>query len=113
MEKRGTCASAVLIVLSNHKNNDDSDVNRILLTLLVVFLLSQGEIEQAMAAGVRFVFFSPRNMRRSKSLAERMGMETDWNCAISLRAEEETDAPAWMVNAKMPHGEVSAQFACD
>ena len=41
--------------------------------------------EDLNAAGVRFVYFSPRNMRRSKPVAEKIGIELDWNCAISLR----------------------------
>ena len=36
-------------------------------------------------SGVRFVYFSPRNMRRSKPVAEKIGIQFDWNCAISLR----------------------------
>ena len=31
--------------------------------------------ESARRAGVRFVYFSPRNMRRSKALAEKVGRE--------------------------------------
>lgn len=38
------------------------------------------------AAGVRFIYFSPRNMKRSKPIAEKIGIPFDWNCAISLRA---------------------------
>jgi hypothetical protein len=37
------------------------------------------------AAGIRFVYFSPQNMKRSKSVAEKIGIPFDWNCAISLR----------------------------
>lgn len=37
------------------------------------------------SSGIRFVYFSPRNMRRSKKIAEKIGLQTDWNCAISLR----------------------------
>ena len=33
----------------------------------------------------RFVYFSPRNMKRSKPIAEKIGISFDWNCAISLR----------------------------
>ncbi|CAM9295439.1 unnamed protein product, partial [Chrysoparadoxa australica] len=71
-------------------------------------------IEDVSAAGVRFVYFSPRNMRRSKALAESMGIETDWNCAISLRTLEEPGEPDphrmtssyadWDVKARLPHG---------
>lgn len=37
------------------------------------------------SAGVRFIYFSPRNMKRSKPIAEKVGIPFDWNCAISLR----------------------------
>jgi hypothetical protein len=75
-----------------------------------------GFVEDIMAAGVRFVYFSPRNMRRTKSLAEKMGIETGWNCAISLRALESSGVPdehrlvgediygEWDVKARLPHG---------
>ncbi|CAM9177415.1 unnamed protein product [Discosporangium mesarthrocarpum] len=71
-------------------------------------------IEDLCAAGVRFVYFSPRNMRRSKALAENMGIETDWNCAISLRPLKDSTQPDphrmtsayadWDVKARLPHG---------
>jgi len=72
-----------------------------------------GFVEDVMAAGVRFIYFSPRNMRRTKALAEKMGIETDWNCAISLRplkSEEKdqhrmiTNYGDWDVKARLPHG---------
>jgi hypothetical protein len=64
-------------------------------------------------AGVRFVYFSPRNMRRQKELAIQMGIDVAWNCAISLRPlESGEDDPHrmmstyadWDKNAKLPHG---------
>lgn len=64
-------------------------------------------------AGVRFVYFSPRNMRRTKEVASQMGIDVAWNCAISLRAlDEGQDDPHrmtshyadWDINAKLPHG---------
>jgi len=70
-------------------------------------------VEDLDAAGIRFVYFSPRNMRRSKLLVEKMGIETDWNCAISLRPLDEPHTPDphrmkgqsdWDVNARLPHG---------
>ncbi|RYH23225.1 hypothetical protein EON65_18110 [archaeon] len=36
-------------------------------------------------AGIRFVYFSAQNMKRSKPVAEKLGIQFDWNCAISLR----------------------------
>jgi hypothetical protein len=71
-------------------------------------------MEDLMESGVRLVCFSPRNMQRSKSLAEKIGLPTDWNCAISLRDLDtglEHDPHRfishyadWDVKAQMPHG---------
>ena len=64
-------------------------------------------------AGVRFVYFSPRNMRRTKELASQMGIDVGWNCAISLRPLEEglidsyrmsSNYADWDINARLPHG---------
>lgn len=35
-------------------------------------------------AGVRFVFTSHQTYKRTKNIAGKLGLETDWNCAISL-----------------------------
>jgi magnesium-transporting ATPase (P-type) len=53
-------------------------------------------------------------MRRSKKIAEKIGLNTDWNCAISLRDLEGTSKhdpfriiskyADWDVQAQMPHG---------
>ena len=68
--------------------------------------------------GVRFVYFSPRNMRRTKELASQMGIDVAWNCAISLRklGEGEQDPHRmvstyadWTINAKLPHGIVNVR----
>jgi hypothetical protein len=72
-------------------------------------------IEDLDAAGVRFVHFSAQSMRRSKLLAEKMGIETDWNCAISLRDLADAAVPDphrmksakyadWTVQARLPSG---------
>ncbi len=71
-------------------------------------------VEDLTSAGIRFVYFSPRNMRRSKPLANKLGLETDWNCAISLRPLDgkahdphrmtSTNYTDWDVMAQMPHG---------
>eukprot|EP01041_Mallomonas_annulata_P005454 gene5454-10961_t len=71
-------------------------------------------VEDLTSAGVRFVYFSPRNMRRSKPTAEKIGLQTDWNCAISLRDldNEQQEDPHryisnyadWDVKARLPHG---------
>ena len=91
--------------------------NQIFLGLLGSAVIPSKEIEPILEActeaGVRFVYFSPRNMRRTKELASQMGIDVAWNCAISLRPLTEgqedphrmTSTYAdWDVNAKLPHG---------
>jgi len=68
-----------------------------------------GLIEDLDAAGIRFVYFSARNSRRSLVLADKMGLETDWNTAVSLKEvleknKNSRDDPVWDINAKLPHG---------
>jgi len=91
--------------------------NQIFLGLLGSAVRPRKEIEPAIevwdTAGVRFVYFSPRNMRRTKELASQMGIDVAWNCAISLRVLDEgqedyhrmTSTYAdWYENARLPHG---------
>ena len=91
--------------------------NQIFLGLLGSSVRPRKEIEPLIHscshAGVRFVYFSPRNMRRTKELASQMGIDVGWNCAISLRPLEEgvidsfrmsSQYADWDVNARLPHG---------
>ena len=91
--------------------------NQIFLGLLGSSVRPRKEIEPMIDnctdAGVRFVYFSPRNMRRTKELASQMGIEMAWNCAISLRPLEEgtddsfrmtSNYADWDINARLPHG---------
>lgn len=91
--------------------------NQIFLGLLGSSVRPRKEIEPLVDscsdAGVRFVYFSPRNMRRTKELASQMGIDVAWNCAISLRPLEEgtddtfrmtSNYADWDVNARLPHG---------
>ena len=91
--------------------------NQIFLGVLGSLVVPRKEIQHLLStlsdAGVRFVYFSPRNMRRQKELASQMGIDVAWNCAISLRPlESGEDDPYrmlsnyadWDVNAKLPHG---------
>uniref|UniRef100_A0A7S2S564 Cation-transporting P-type ATPase C-terminal domain-containing protein n=1 Tax=Mucochytrium quahogii TaxID=96639 RepID=A0A7S2S564_9STRA len=70
-----------------------------------------GLIEDLDGAGVRFVYFSPRSPRRSLVIADKMGLATDWNTAISLRSphaeptsKREQFRTVWDEKAKLPHG---------
>lgn len=91
--------------------------NQIFLGVLGSSVIPRKEIEKLLEvfdeAGVRFVYFSPRNMRRTKELAVQIGIDVAWNCAISLRdldeGEEDThrmvsEYADWSKNAKLPHG---------
>lgn len=90
--------------------------NQIFLGLLGSSVRPRKEVEPLINscahAGVRFVYFSPRNMRRTKELASQMGIDVGWNCAISLRPLEggidsfrmSSEYADWDVNARLPHG---------
>ena len=91
--------------------------NQIFLGLLASSVRPRKEIEPFIHscndAGVRFVYFSPRNMRRTKELASQMGLDVAWNCCISLRPLEKgaddtfrmtSNYADWDINAKLPHG---------
>lgn len=91
--------------------------NQVFLGMLGSLVVPRREIQSLLdvlnEAGVRFVFFSYRNMRRQKELASQMGIDVAWNCAISLRPLESDEADPhrmvstyadWTVNAKLPHG---------
>mmetsp|Transcript_20940 Transcript_20940/g.23211 ORF Transcript_20940/g.23211 Transcript_20940/m.23211 type:complete len:1321 (-) Transcript_20940:439-4401(-) len=91
--------------------------NQIFLGILGSRVITRSETEGLLRtlqdAGVRFVYFSPRNMRRQKEIASQMGIDVAWNCAISLRTlvqgeEDEhrmiSNYADWDINAKLPHG---------
>ena len=126
-EAHGT-SSDVYLVDNKPSENMDATVkdtssdwllvnNQIFLGMLGSLVSPREEIDYILRnltqAGVRFVYFSPRNMRRTKELASQMGIDVAWNCAISLRAlhdgEEDPHRMVstyadWDVNAKLPHG---------
>ena len=39
-------------------------------------------------SGIRFTYFSSWNMQKTKDFGSKLGLETDWNCAISLQEDE-------------------------
>eukprot|EP00118_Oscarella_pearsei_P027969 m.1516 g.1516 ORF g.1516 m.1516 type:complete len:1254 (+) comp7013_c0_seq1:20-3781(+) len=49
-------------------------------------------VEDLQTAGIRFVYFSAENELRSKVLSEKMGLETGWNCHISLASGDDVNA---------------------
>jgi hypothetical protein len=45
----------------------------------------QSLIKRLDKAGIRFVYMASRSYRRTRPLAQKMGLETGWNSAISLQ----------------------------
>eukprot|EP00040_Diaphanoeca_grandis_P036802 m.236564 g.236564 ORF g.236564 m.236564 type:complete len:603 (-) comp33687_c3_seq1:46-1854(-) len=59
------------------------------------------ELEES---GIRFVFFSSEGGLESKSFASKLGLETGWNCHISLGSTGENDYDEVEKNARLPRG---------
>jgi len=60
-------------------------------------------VEALNTAGVHFTYFSRLSERESKQHASQIGLETDWNCCISL-ANDEADPGDAQDKAQMPRG---------
>ncbi|KAJ2305891.1 hypothetical protein H4R23_004591 [Coemansia sp. Cherry 401B] len=65
-------------------------------------------IEDLDIAGIRFVYFSRSRGRQSKSFAERLGLETDWNTCILLSSADGTQDGGYVedhdIKARLPRG---------
>lgn len=67
-------------------------------------------IRRMNTAGIRFVYMSPRSYKKTKQLASKMGLDTDWNTAISLKpliggdrvGDIASNEPASMRNSMVP-----------
>jgi len=46
------------------------------------------EIDDLRKAGIRFMHFDSRRQRRGLAFAERLGLDADWNCCISLEDKQ-------------------------
>ena len=51
-------------------------------------------IERLERACIRFVHFSKENELRSRVFSEKMGLESGWNCHISLLSDEDSNLPS-------------------
>lgn len=58
-------------------------------------------IDELKSAGIHFTYFSKKTEKQTKAFGERLGLETDWNCCISLANE---DAEEVTEKSKMPRG---------
>ncbi|KAF2069378.1 hypothetical protein CYY_009303 [Polysphondylium violaceum] len=61
-------------------------------------------VEVLRAAGIRFVYFSDDDRRASTSFANKLGLETDWNCCISLRDPGPNDSQIPEGPSRLPKG---------
>lgn len=66
-------------------------------------------VETLWSCGIRFVYFSPRDTRKTRKIAEKMGLDTDWNTSISLSSLQDEAAAsevavAWELKARLPRG---------
>ncbi|XP_017061107.2 transmembrane protein 94 isoform X2 [Drosophila ficusphila] len=57
-------------------------------------------VEHLERACIRFVHFSKENELRSRVFSEKMGLESGWNCHISLLSEPEPDGEKDRITAK-------------
>ena len=61
-------------------------------------------IEALQTAGVHFMYFSSEDVKRSTFFASKLGLETDWNCVISLKDSADPDEQYMDGPAKLPRG---------
>ncbi|XP_014604302.1 PREDICTED: uncharacterized protein KIAA0195 isoform X1 [Polistes canadensis] len=102
-------------LLCNDNNDDDvNDVescfelqcNQIFIGMVTMQYQAQTDmvqlIEQLERACIRFVHFSKENELRSRVFSEKMGLESGWNCHISLlteRTRSESPVGCWVSQA--------------
>ena len=55
-------------------------------------------------AGIRFMYFSTEDEHRSVFMAQKLGLETDWNCLISLKDPVPPQSKYMDGPAKLPRG---------
>jgi hypothetical protein len=63
-------------------------------------------IEELMDASIRFVYFSRVNEQRTKLFADKLGLETDWNCCISLQEHALSPGPSSEIAPTSPGGTI-------
>lgn len=67
-------------------------------------------VDTLWTCGIRFVYFSPRDTRKTRKIAEKLGLDTDWNTSISLSSVQQDDiagdvnVAAWELKARLPRG---------
>ncbi|XP_041978193.1 transmembrane protein 94 isoform X1 [Aricia agestis] len=75
----------------------DLQCNQVFIGMVTMQYQAQSDmvelIERLERACIRFVHFSKENELRSRVFSEKMGLESGWNCHISLMSEEQPSKP--------------------
>ncbi|XP_022228760.2 transmembrane protein 94 isoform X2 [Drosophila obscura] len=91
------------LLFSEHKDEDCNDVegcfemqcHQVFIGMVTMQYQAQNDIvrlvERLERACIRFVHFSKENELRSRVFSEKMGLESGWNCHISLLSEPEPE----------------------
>ncbi|XP_017855187.1 transmembrane protein 94 isoform X1 [Drosophila busckii] len=91
------------LLYSEHKDEDCNDVegcfemqcHQVFIGMVTMQYQAQNDIVQLVErlerACIRFVHFSKENELRSRVFSEKMGLESGWNCHISLLSEPEPE----------------------
>ncbi|GAM17379.1 hypothetical protein SAMD00019534_005540 [Acytostelium subglobosum LB1] len=61
-------------------------------------------VEVLTSAGIRFVYFSSEDRRTSNPFVNRLGLETDWNCCVSLKDPEHDEEQQQDGPSRLPKG---------
>ncbi|KAJ1819106.1 hypothetical protein LPJ60_003953 [Coemansia sp. RSA 2675] len=67
-------------------------------------------VEDLSIAGIRFVYFSKAKGRQSKSFAERLGLETDWNTCILLSSVADSSCDDIIDDGYVEDHDIKAQL---
>lgn len=103
-EKMSHSLSTDSLLFNETKESDVSDVDgcfemqchQVFIGMVTMQYQAQTDIvkliESLERACIRFVHFSKENELRSRVFSEKMGLESGWNCHISLLSEDESEA---------------------
>lgn len=105
-ELKHSISSDSLLFSENNKEEDVCDVDgcfemqchQVFIGMVTMQYQAQTDvvsmIERLERACIRFVHFSKENELRSRVFSEKMGLESGWNCHISLLSDDHSNAPS-------------------
>ncbi|XP_055296845.1 transmembrane protein 94 isoform X2 [Sitodiplosis mosellana] len=105
-ELKHSISSDSLLFSENNKEEDICDVDgcfemqchQVFIGMVTMQYQAQTDmvslIERLERACIRFVHFSKENELRSRVFSEKMGLESGWNCHISLLSDDHSNAPS-------------------